>query len=183
MVPEWMWNLSIVMTYVPVALGCVIWWGWRGAEAEIWLQIVGYFPLRDLLLGTAVGAGLAVGTRLFAARLAFGRRMVGALAALVGPLTLPTCTAVALASSVGEEFLFRGVIQPELGLLWTSVLFAVVHVPVEAALRPWPFFAFGMGLLLGGLYQWTGSLPAPIAVHFTLNWLNLIWLSRLARQS
>jgi len=37
--------------------------------------------------------------------------------------------------------------------------------------------------LLGGLYQWTGSLPAPIAVHFTLNWLNLIWLSRLARQS
>jgi len=175
-----MWSVLIVTTYLPISIGCVLWWGWRGAEAEIWLQLCGYFPIRDAVIGVGIGGVLVLVTRLLTPRLAFSRRMEASLAAIVGPISVPTCFMLALASAVGEECLFRGVLQPELGLLWTSLLFAAVHVPMERGLLPWPLFAFGIGLILGGLYRSTGSLPAPIAVHFTLNFLNLVWLAQLA---
>ena len=177
-----MWSVLIVTTYLPISLGCILWWGWRGAEAEIWLQVCGYFPLRDTAIGVAIGAILVLATRVVTPWLAFSRRMEASLAEVVGPISMPTCLGLALASAVGEEFLFRGVIQSEIGQMWTAVLFAADHVPLERALLPWPLFAFVVGLILGGLYQWSGSLPAPIAVHFTLNFLNLLWLARVAAE-
>ena len=178
-----MWNVLVVTTYLPVALGCVLWWLWRGSEAEVWLQVYGYFPARDATLGVGVGLVIVLLIRFLSPMIDGVRRMEQSLRAVVGPISLSTCLALAAASSIGEEFLFRGVIQPELGLLTTSILFALVHVPMERALLLWPLFAFGMGLVVGGLYEWTGSLPAPIAVHFTINFLNLRWLSRRATQA
>jgi membrane protease YdiL (CAAX protease family) len=180
--PPWIWNLLVVTTYVPIALGSVLWWLWRGEDAEVWLQVCGYFPFRDAALGVAIGLLLVLFTRLMSPIFAFARRLEDALISVIGPISLLTCFVLALASSIGEEFLFRGVIQPELGLVLTSILFAAVHVPIERALWPWPIFALGMGLLLGAFYDWSGSLPGPVAVHFTINFLNLRWLSRRAAQ-
>ena len=77
--------------------------------------------------------------------------------------------AVALAAGVGEEVLFRGVIQAALagwsgaamGLLLTSLLFGLVHLitPTYAAL------AGLLGLYLGALALYSGNLLAPILVH------------------
>jgi len=172
-----MWNLLVVTTYIPISLGCVAWWLYRGSTAELWLQVLGYFPFRDLVIGIGVGLVIVAATRLASPLFAFARRMEESLLTVVGPISFTTCVVLALASSVGEEFLFRGVIQPEIGLIATAVLFALVHVPMERDLLPWPIFAFGMGLIVGALYQWSGALPGPIAVHFTINFLNLRWLS------
>ena len=38
---------------------------------------------------------------------------------------------------------------------------------------PWTVSALLMGVVLGGLFLLTGDLLAPIAVHFTVNLLNL----------
>jgi membrane protease YdiL (CAAX protease family) len=70
----------------------------------------------------------------------------------------------------GEEFVFRGVLQnslssrfhPTVAVLIASTAFAVLHI--------WRFpAAFVLGVLLGTLYVWTGSLVAPVIAHITIN--------------
>nr|QNO53103.1 hypothetical protein ODDINNFO_00017 [Methanosarcinales archaeon ANME-1 ERB6] len=72
---------------------------------------------------------------------------------------------------VGEELLFRGVIQrdlthafgPAAGLVLASSVFCVMHLAwrsiSELAL------VFFMGIIFGYLYYKTGSLTAPIIAH------------------
>jgi len=66
------------------------------------------------------------------------------------------------AAGVGEEILFRGVVQPLLGLWVTSTIFGILH-----ALTPAYFvLAAVMGCYLGWLSDHTQNLLAPILVHF-----------------
>jgi len=69
-----------------------------------------------------------------------------------------------------EEFLFRGIIQTNLGLLLSSVIFAVVHYRYL-----FNRFLFAniviLSLLIGGLFQWTESLLAVIIMHFIIDFL------------
>ena len=91
-----------------------------------------------------------------------------------GPVALG---AVSLAAGIGEELLFRGVIQdgiagpagPVAGLLIASLLFGLAH-----AITPAYFvLASLMGLYLGGIYLATGNLLVPILVHFLYDWILL----------
>lgn len=88
--------------------------------------------------------------------------------------------AVALAAGVGEELLFRGVLQaglvavsgPVVALIVASLLFGLAH-----ALTPSYFvLATLMGLYLGGVYLATGNLLVVILVHFFYDWIALAWL-------
>ena len=84
---------------------------------------------------------------------------------------------VALAAGIGEELLFRGVIQAGLenllgpwgGLIIASLLFGLVH----AMTRTYFILTTVIGLYLGLLYQWTGNLLVPILVHFLYDWVAL----------
>lgn len=84
------------------------------------------------------------------------------------------CTAldlfvIGMAAGIGEEALFRGVMQPYLGefmhplaaLACTSVVFGLVH-PVS---RDYIVFAALMGLYLGILQLWLDNLLVPMVVH------------------
>ncbi|WP_132058971.1 CPBP family intramembrane glutamic endopeptidase [Halorussus amylolyticus] len=79
-----------------------------------------------------------------------------------------------------EELLFRGVVQPYLSesipewaaIVFASVLFALVHVPTSFVATPNPVavgvtltILFGLSILLGYLYVWSGNLLVPILVH------------------
>jgi uncharacterized protein len=76
---------------------------------------------------------------------------------------------------LGEELLFRGLIQQDLtniygwkwGLLGTSLLFAVMHMTWRSI--PELFFVFAAALLLGGLYVKTRSLAPSIVLHAVNN--------------
>ncbi len=70
--------------------------------------------------------------------------------------------------ALSEEFLFRVVIQPLLGLWWTSILFTVIHVRY---LGNWvmPLFVFTVSLSLGWLYDWTENAWAPVSAHFLID--------------
>ncbi|MFC1991651.1 lysostaphin resistance A-like protein [Chloroflexota bacterium] len=73
--------------------------------------------------------------------------------------------------ALGEELLFRGLIQANLatvfGWKWalfgTSLLFAVMHLTWRSI--PELVFVFIAGLIFGGLYLKTKSLVAPIVMH------------------
>lgn len=76
--------------------------------------------------------------------------------------------------SFSEEWLFRGAIQPLLGLGLTSVLFAVLHV--RYIKKPVLFsVAVLLSFILGYLYDTTGNLLVPMTAHFLIDFL-LGWM-------
>lgn len=101
-----------------------------------------------------------------------------------GPLAV---FAVALMAGIGEELLFRGVIQaglegligPLTALAVASLLFGLAHALTTA------YFVLTclMGLYLGWLYQATGNLLLPIMVHFLYDWVVLAWYLRGTQRS
>jgi len=80
---------------------------------------------------------------------------------------------IALIPAIGEELLFRGVLQ-QLFVKWTgkihlaifisAFLFSAIHLQ---------FFGFSprfiLGIVLGYMFYWSGSLWLPILAHFTNN--------------
>jgi len=84
---------------------------------------------------------------------------------------------VVVAAAVGEELLFRGVVQRGLQQRWsrtpalflTAAIFAAFHL--QPLMLP---MLFALGLLFGWLYQRSGSLWPPIIAHATNNLLAVL---------
>ena len=90
-------------------------------------------------------------------------------------------TAIAALSALVEEVIFRGWLQPHLGLLSAALIFGALHIPLERHHWPWTASAALMGLVFGGLYELLGSVTAPLVAHFTINHFNLHALARAGR--
>jgi uncharacterized protein len=86
---------------------------------------------------------------------------------------------VALLAAFSEELIFRGVIQnllfeanknPFLSILCTAIIFSAIH---------FQFYGFlprmMMGMFLGYLYYWSGSLWIPILAHAVNNGLAVLF--------
>ncbi|MEK7448206.1 MAG: CPBP family intramembrane glutamic endopeptidase, partial [Planctomycetota bacterium] len=98
---------------------------------------------------------------------------------ILGPLNGQEIFLIACFSAVGEEFFFRGALQPKLGLIPTALLFGLLHFPINKKYLIWTIFAVVMGFLLGWLYLYTGSLVTPIITHFIINQINLYRLCKI----
>lgn len=77
-------------------------------------------------------------------------------------------------AGVPEEILFRGAVQPRLGLLLTALIFGALHA------ISWMYFIYaaGAGLLLGLVVEWRGNLWAATLAHFAYDagvFLLLTW--------
>ncbi|MBM6619904.1 CPBP family glutamic-type intramembrane protease [Bacillus suaedaesalsae] len=72
--------------------------------------------------------------------------------------------------AISEEWLFRGVIQTHFGLVFASLVFAMLHVRY---LRRWFLFTIVMTLsfILGLLYEYTESLWVTIFAHFLIDFI------------
>ena len=146
-------------------------WTWRGLA---W----GIAATAPLLLGL----GWCLRTTLApVARLAqVAEQRIAPLFAGSGPLALAL---VALFAGLGEETLFRGVIQPALAMhlpVWaalaaTAALFGLAHwvTPTYALL------AGIVGAYLGGLLLMSGNLLVPIVAHALYDLVALTLLVRL----
>lgn len=134
----------------------------------------------DLALGVGGGVAVALLWQMVAAFVSPVAALERDLAARIGPLTTSEALGLAALSGVGEELFFRGAMQPTLGLLGTTLLFAVVHSGPSRIYLFWTLFALLGGLGLGALFEWRGSLLAPIVAHAVVN---AIGLTRLARRT
>ncbi len=85
---------------------------------------------------------------------------------------------IAIIPAIGEEMVFRGVIQrriekglknPHLAVWISAFLFSVFHMQLEGL-----FPRLVLGALLGYLFYWSKSLWIPIFVHFMNNGLQVI---------
>lgn len=96
--------------------------------------------------------------------------------------------AVSLTAGVCEEFLYRGfliavfsyVFNTWVALGLSAILFGLGH----AYQGPWGVLKTGfVGLILGALYMGTGSLWAPILVHFVLDLNSGVLMRRVMKVS
>ncbi|MCG1026161.1 MULTISPECIES: CPBP family intramembrane glutamic endopeptidase [Dehalobacter] len=76
-----------------------------------------------------------------------------------------------------EEFLFRGMIQPILGLWLTAVVFTLIHY------RYWRQVfilveVFLMGTFLGVTYAVSLTLWVPVLCHFIVNMTTAYWMKK-----
>jgi membrane protease YdiL (CAAX protease family) len=141
-------------------------------------------PLRDAGIGLVAAAALGLTnyyllTRAPANRIVSGIRSVyrETIVPLFGQVGPVSAIAIGAAAGVGEEWLFRGILQPVIGLVTTSLLFGLAHV---GGIRMLPFgiWATGMGLVMGSLVVATGGLTAAIVAHGVYDMLALAYLRR-----
>jgi len=132
--------------------------------------------LYSLGLGTCFGLLVAIGTRYSVPRFAWARDLHRELRPLTHGLSGLGIVALAVTSSLGEELLFRGLLQPWLGLWLSALLFGVLHQRAGPSRWIWAGWAAVVGLVLGAIFALTGSLAGPLAAHALVNGLNLSYL-------
>ena len=133
---------------------------------------------RDLLLGLGAALVVATASRFLTRALETLRYVEEELGRWLGPLSAGMVARLAILSGIGEELFFRGVLLPELGLLWSALLFGVLHIGPDVRFLTWTAAAFLSGLLLGWMTLETGSLLAPIVAHVVINYLGLLVLAK-----
>ncbi len=133
---------------------------------------------RDLAIGAGCGLAVVAVSALMTWGTTWGEALARALAGTMGRLSIPDALLMAFASGLAEEMLFRGALQPRVGLVWASLLFGSVHFIPQRAFLPWTVFAIACGFVLGALFEATGNLVAPVTAHIVINGINLPLLSR-----
>lgn len=144
-------------------------------------------PLRDVPIGLGVATALAAVNYVLLTRapsnwLVNGVRAVYCeiLVPLFGRLGRAGVIWLGAAAGLGEEWLFRGVLQPMIGLIAASLLFGLAHVGGRRMLA-FGVWASGMGLAMGTLALATGGITAPIVAHGVYDMLALQYIRHGAR--
>jgi len=160
------------------------------AHQRLWPVLLLRAPW-EVVLGYGLGSGLALvlmflGLYRFLLRFLSPNLWVDEVnLCLVELLTFPHVVGVTAITAVSEELLFRAALQT-LAMRWlpagwaigfTSAVFALFHF------RYWSrpillVLAFVMGLVLGGLYWYTGSFWTGVASHFVYNFAIIILAQR-----
>ncbi|MBT2556542.1 CPBP family intramembrane metalloprotease [Hymenobacter sp. ISL-91] len=93
---------------------------------------------------------------------------------------------IAVVPAVSEELFFRGVIQRNLvqwtnsrhvGIWLAAAIFSAIHFQFLGF-----FPRFVLGLVLGYLYEWSGTILVPMAAHFAQNAFQLVLLYAQQRE-
>jgi membrane protease YdiL (CAAX protease family) len=80
---------------------------------------------------------------------------------------------IALLPAIGEELFFRGIVQKQFeeltqnrtaGIVLTALLFSALHMQFFGFIP-----RFVLGVFLGFLYQWSGTIWLPVTAHFINN--------------
>jgi membrane protease YdiL (CAAX protease family) len=157
-------GVSLILGFDPVA--CDGWLRMRGAAAA----------LSSAGMGVCIGAATVAATRAMVRRAAWARALHAALRPAVHGAGDGTLLALALASAIGEELLFRGLLVPLVGVVFSSIVFGALHQIRGQARWWWMGWATGMGLLFAVVYRATGSLLGPVIAHAAINAANLRYL-------
>jgi len=91
---------------------------------------------------------------------------------------------LSLFAGVGEELLFRGAVQPLLGIWITSVIFIGIHGYFKftsAGHMIFGFMMFGLSVMLGFLFEYVG-LVAAMTAHTVYDIVMLWWVAGLMRK-
>jgi hypothetical protein len=105
----------------------------------------------------------------------FREQVVTILGAFLGHLGWADMVLLSCLAGLSEEIFFRGILQPEIGLTLTSLVFGVLH----AISLPYLVWATLMGIYLGWLFQLTQNLWPPIMTHTFVDLVGLWYIRRI----
>lgn len=180
--PEHLWFPLVFLTHVPLILFLVVWWRLRGD-----VSLATFLNISTDNLGEQLRQGLwyGAGCWLFAvtATVTMGNfvETVGNYATPPTPppivvwmagLSLTQKLAVVAVSMTIEEAFFRGFLQPRVGLVPTSILFALGHFSYDLPMLVVGVFA--VSLVIGRCFERTGSLLPCIVAHGVFNGVQLL---------
>src|SRR5690554_5832087 len=87
---------------------------------------------------------------------------------------------IGLIPAVGEELLFRGLVQNQIGAITKNIHVAIWLAAFLFSTFHFQFYGFVprmfLGVLFGYLYYWSGNLFIAMLAHFINNGLTLILL-------
>jgi membrane protease YdiL (CAAX protease family) len=162
--------------------------------ARFWLLFDAVFLLPVTFQIEMVGLGVALGVAITLASAGIYRLWPQYrqsadlyLKLVLHPLTWIDLIWMGLLPGLSEEFLFRGVMLPAIGLNMTGVIFSslcfgVLHL---SGLQQWPYVVWAtlVGLVLGLSALTTGNLLVPIVAHiFTNLCSSLMWKWRFQEE-
>jgi len=175
---SWSRPALVLVLYLALASAGIAWSTLRG-DASVWRFPGEEAPqtLAGVLAGLFIGLGFVFASRYATHRFEWGRALHRDLRALLGPLPGAEILVLAVASAVGEEIFFRGALLPAIGIWASSGIFALLHVGPKLRFLPWTISSFVAGMVFGQLFLWSGDLGGPVVAHFTVNALNLRYLS------
>jgi membrane protease YdiL (CAAX protease family) len=167
-----------------MAVAALVWIWARGAgtpwlSSSHWLQApYGTRLLLSLSAGLVLALFTVAVTPLLVKQAPWAARLHAEFRSAIGPLSRREIWLLALMSGTAEELLFRGALQPVVGLWLASLIFGGVHVGPSRLYLPWTLWAFVMGLLFGLIYASTGVLWGAILAHVTINQRNMRFIQR-----
>jgi membrane protease YdiL (CAAX protease family) len=182
------------VVYSLMSVSGILWLTAREGRPALW-QIFA----DDLWSSVGLGIGFATAVLWFSAHAAehhaWARTLEEEFGVALGGLSVFQCAALAVASGLGEEVLFRAALQPTLvrlssplaaapalqallGLAATSLAFGACHFPFRRNLIPWTVFTIVTALGFGSIYLWTGNLVGPIVAHALINGVNLTRIAK-----
>lgn len=141
--------------------------------------LVGAQPMwQQLAQGLLLGAAVALGAHFIISR-PFMQKVNSKYVHILGSFELSWSEIlfISTCAGIGEEMLFRGALQPLLGIAFTSVLFVAIHGYLNP--RDWRISVYGIYMsvaicFIGILAQWSG-LPGAILAHAVID----VYLLRL----
>lgn len=162
--------------YGAFALLAIAWNAFRGRG----FPLFGDSLASSLLLGAAAaGATVSLGFLTYRIFPVFQRLADELAPTLLDGSSRAGLVLVAVFSGVGEEMVFRGVLQEEVGLVAASIIFGLVHIGPDRRYLVWTAWAVLAGFLFGVLYERSGGLLAPTVAHVLHNAVTLlVWRAR-----
>ena len=136
--------------------------------------------IRWAVVGALTGLSVVIISHLVRDAFSWAKTLFDWFSELLGRISWGQAFMLALTSGIGEELLFRGALQPILGLIPASILFGLAHWPMKRDLIPWTLSATLIGLAFGWAFERSGHVTGPIIAHFVINLLNLRALGSLS---
>ena len=184
----------LTLTHVTVFYGLM-----GGLAAAVGLMLFDEVPVRlradvwnpapKAAAGAALGLIVVGFSRFSSVRFQWAKRLEGNFRSLLGSVSLGAAAWMALASSLAEELLFRGLalrlfLPPEaenwtpervaVAVTVTAGIFGMLHVGPDRSYLPWTAFALILGIVFGGVTVLTGDIVAVVIAHMTINYFNFL---------
>lgn len=172
------WPLvGIAYILIGIAASLVAWWRgvpvWTHPRPWVVLDFGLERSVYSGLVGVAIAGLVVMITRALVGRVAFATKLHAELRPLARSMSTTTVVYLALTSAFGEELLFRGLLEPWVGLVPQALVFGLLHQVGGPSRWVWMGWATVMGLTLGAMFHCTGSLVGPVLAHAMINAVNL----------
>jgi membrane protease YdiL (CAAX protease family) len=146
---------------------------WQGRLISLFTLPVWPRTGTNVLIGVLIAVAVLSGARAMRGTFEWARQLEEEFRFFLAPLDLSGILILAVASGIAEETFFRAIMQPVFGLWITSLVFGLLHYPMNRRLIPWTMSAIVVGFVFGLVYQSTESLLAVALGHGLINFFRV----------